>query len=322
MTKKKETNNKNHFKIPEDVKSFLKLNFKSFKKHSKHYYDSKKELTNAYYAQYLDYMPEVIKLLVNYGHLNDVKETKEKIYEKITDEKFVKYLKKVIKNDESFDNMELLPNVIYEIILISNKQAEEENKENPDQTVSYDFSDLVEVSRLILKKKIKKMEKLGIDDAVAFDTLSVIPTTTILKKSQYFRIRQLFNVIYGHAKDKEIKFDKLIKVILKDDKDYISSIIAFALLERKEKIVNFTDTQKRLFNDITEWCFTSMEDMKSKDIQRILQAYVDSRKKDEAQNKDTNRRYYISSLPSTDYPNIINVVTKMCDANEDMKKYF
>ena len=184
------------------------------------------------------------------------------------------------------------------------------------------MSDVVEISKLILNKKIKKFKKAGLDEDLAFDVLSIIPTPEVLKKSKFHYIRNLFVTLYAHAKEKEIDFGRVIKCLFKNNDEYIPEIITFALLERKEKITSFTDTQKKLFNNITEFCFKTMEDMKKDEIQNILNAYVESRKRDESQNKDANRRYYISSLPEKDYPHIIKVVSKMCDKDENIKKYF
>ena len=65
-----------------------------------------------------------------------------------------------------------------------------------------------------------------------------------------------------------------------------------------------------------------MEQLKKGEIYAILKVYSDVRKKDESQNKDTNRRYYISSLPESDYPKILKVVNRICEADETLKKYF
>lgn len=326
MAKRKEKEAENskqkQFRIPEDAEKLAKLNFKKFKKKSGDYYDSKKELKRAYWAQVIDLLPESITLIVRYGHLEAVKETKEAIYAKITDADFIKYLKKELKNDAEFDNMELLPIIIYDIATAANKQIEAEKAENPETEVEIDLSDLLEISQIILKKKIKKMKKAGVDEAVAFDILSTIPDAKILQKSQYFHIRALFTVLYEHAKDKEINFEKIMDIIFKGREEYIGSVITFALLERKEKIGNFNDSQKKLFNDITEYCFKTLEGMKKDTIAGVLKAYVDARKRDEAQNKDTNRRYYISSLPETDYPKILKAVEKIVGGDEEMKKYF
>ncbi len=319
MSKKNEKQKTRGFKIPEDARKLAKLTMKKFKKENDEYYDGKKELKKGYYYQILDYLPASIQLIVRYGHLNDVQETKSAIYDKLTDLDFVKFLKKEIKNGLEFDNMELFPNVIYDIIK-SAKKAMEDDRANGEES-EYDLDDLIELSELILKKKLKKMSKEHIDEKVAFDALSIIPTPIILKKSQAYHIRSLFNVLYEHAKRVEIDFGKLIKILLKDD-EQLGAVITFALLERKEKIVNFTDGQKKLFNDITEFCFKELEDMKKDDIYKVLKYYTDVRKRDESQNKDTNRRYYISSLPESDYPKIIKVVERICNSNENLKKYF
>ena len=112
-----------------------------------------------------------------------------------------------------------------------------------------------------------------------------------------------------------------MKLVFKDE-EYIGSVITFALLERKEKIATFSEGQKKLFNDITEYCFKKMENMSKDDIGSILKAYVENRQRDDKANRDTNRRYYISSLPENDFPKILKVVERMCSANEDIKKYF
>lgn len=321
MAKDEKRNDRKEFKIPDEVKKLAKLSFKKFKKTDGDYYDSKKDLRKAYYAQIVDLLPAAIALIIKYGHIEAVKEVKELIYEKITDPKFVKYLRKEIKAGSEFDNMILLPTIIYDIVGEAHKAAEAAKADDPDTETTFDVDDLVQVSRDILKKKIKKLTKAGVDEAVAFDVLSVIPTTKILAKSQQYHIRRFFTVLYEHAKTKEIKFEKIMKEVFKDG-DYVNSVITFALLERKEKIANFTDTQKKLFNDITEYCFSTMEEMKKDEIYDILKSYTDVRKRDESQGKDTNRRYYISSLPESDYPRILKAVDRLCDTDEKLKKYF
>lgn len=321
MAKDKRNDRNKEFKIPDDVKRLVKLNFKKFKKNEGDYYDSKKDLKRAYYAQIIDLIPAAIGLVIKYGHVEAVKEIKDKIYEKITDPKFVKYLRKEIKDGCEFDNMILLPTIIYDIVAEAHRAAEAAKAENPDTETSFDVDDLVQVSRDILKKRIKKLTKAGVDEGVAFDVLSVIPTPKILVKSPQYHIRRFFTVLYEHSKTNEVKFEKIVNEVFKDDA-YKNAVITFALLERKEKIANFTDTQKKLFNDITEYCFSTMEEMKKDEIYDILKSYTDVRKRDESQGKDTNRRYYISSLPESDYPRILKTVNRLCENDDKLKKYF
>lgn len=321
MSKKhhdKEKKQHNGIKIPEECKKLLKLTFKKFKKENEDYFDSKKELKKSYYSQIVDYLPETISTIVKYGYLDEMKDEKNEIYSKITDPEFIKYLSKEIeKNDLEFDNITIFPLIVVDI----SEEAKKATSES-DGNEKFDLSDLVSLSKLILKKKIKKFKKAGIDEDLAFDVLSVLPTTKILAKSQYFHIRRLFSVLYQHAANKEVDFEKIMKNLFKENEQYICSVITFALLERKEKISSFNDSQKQLFNNITEYCFKTMEEMEKDEIQSILKAYCDARKRDESQSKDTNRRYYISSLPESDYPKILKVVTKMTNDNDELKKYF
>lgn len=321
MEEKNKNGNRKDFKLPDEVKSFIKIDFKRFKKKEGDYYDSKKQLKKAYFAQLVDLLPQVLAVLVKNGNAPSVRENRNAIYKKICDVDFLKYLRKEIKKGCEFDNLILLPTVCYDIVMEAKRQEAARNADNPDQEVTFDVSDVVGLADDILKKKVKKLKKDGIDETVAFDILCVIPTPKILQRSQQYHIRRFFTVLYEHAKTKEINFAKIVKHVFKDE-DYIPSVITFALLERKEKIGNFTETQKKLFNDITEYCFTTLEEFKKDDIYAVLKAYVDIRRRDENQGKDTNRRYYISSLPESDYPKILKTVTRLCDLNELNKKYF
>ena len=310
------------FKVPESAKKLANLNFKKFKKANKNYYDGKKELMKAYFAQIIELLGEPIVLITRYGHLNEMKEIKMAIYEKMTDPDFIKYFKKEIKSDLELDNLELVPYLINDMVRIASEQvAEDKATEGVD--TEYDMTDLIEVSQLILKKRLKKMEKANVNAKLAFDVLSTIPDPSLLKRNQNHHIRKLFNVLYEHAKTVEVPFEKIIKIVLKGgEEDYTASIITFALLERKVKIANFTDSQRKLFNDITEWLFKTMEEMSREEIVNILRNYAEIRKRDAAQNNDDNRRFYISSLPSEDYPKILRAVERVVERDETLKKFF
>ena len=55
--------------------------------------------------------------------------------------------------------MILLPTIIYDIVGEAQKAIAAEKVENPDSDVTFDLDDLVEISRDILKKRIKKLKK-------------------------------------------------------------------------------------------------------------------------------------------------------------------
>lgn len=313
--------NNRKVRINDDAKEFAKLTLKKYKKKNDGYFDSKKELKESYMLHLVDILPGTIEFVVKYGYIDDetVQETKEAIYAKLVDEKFVKVLKKEIKNDNKIDNIKLLPIIIKDILLAAEKQNATMLAQDPNAKV-YDMSDLIELSQMILKKKLKKMEKAGVDSNIAFDVLSIIPTTDVLSSSQNYRIHMFYEALYEHSKSKVIPFEEIIDIIVGEE--YYPIFIAFALLERKEKFGKLTDNQKSFYLAVSTWCFNTMEQLSKDEIEAILKTYVSSRKKDESQGRDSNRRYALGSLSETDYPRIIKTINRMISENDSIRKYF
>ena len=320
MSKNKQNGNRK-ISIPNDAKDFAKITFKKYKKHNEDYYDSKKELKQSYFSYLFELLPETINFIVKYGYIKDdeVKETKDAIFAKLCDEDFVKKLTKEIKNDNKPDNIKLLPIVIKEILVTTDKTNTEMLAKDPSAKI-FDMTDLVELSQLIMKKKMKKMAKAEIDIKLAFDVLSVIPTEEALKSSSNYRIHILYDVLYEHAKVREIPFKKIMDIII--DPEWYPVFILFALLERKEKFGYLTDSQKQFYVAITSWCFDTLENLPKEDIENVLNKFVEARKRDEANGKDANRRYALASLSESEYPRIVKTINKMIANNDSIKKYF
>lgn len=308
-------------KINGDAKTFASASLKKYKKHNGDYFDSKKELKASYSMYLIDLLPDTIEFVVKYGYINkeEVQEVKTAIYQKINDPEFIKILKKELKNDNKIKNIKLLPIIIKEILMEAKRVNDAALAEDPNAKI-YDMSDLVELSQMILKKKMKKMEKAGISSSVAFDVLSIIPCDDALESSQFYRIHALYDCLYEHAKGTAFSFADLMSILI--DEEYYPVFITFALLERKEKFLKLTDAQKSLYLDISNWCFKTMEkDLKKEEVESIIKTYVAGRKRDESQGKDGNRRYALSSLSAEDYERINKVITKMIAEDDSIKKY-
>lgn len=315
---------KNH-QIPDIVKEFANTSFKKFKKHEKDYYDSKKQMKNDYYENLICDIGTVINWILRNGHIQnpEIQDIKSKCYAKFAGEEgpeFIKYLTKSVKNyGYDIENIEYLPIILHEMIRDILKYNEHVNEEEGQRPMDPP-DDLYELSELILKKRIKKAKKKGIPDDLAFDLLGIMPVPKAAKYSAYFRVRGIFDLLYLYAaKTPDLMFDKIIEFLF-DEEDY-KFVIGYALQERKEKYKTFTETQKKLFNDISTWVFTALEDMQKDEIEDILRNYIRVRKRDAKQGKDSNRRYYISSLPESIYPRIYKVVSKIKDGNKDVSKY-
>ena len=308
------------FRIPDDALKMAKTSLKKFKKKNDDYYDGKKEMKKAYYEELVDLLPDTIALLVRYGHVKEVQEIKDQLYEKLVDPQFVKVLKHLIEDKVDVKNIKMLPIVIRDIVHMA-KQQEAKDKETDVNAEGYDVEDLIELSKLILKKKIKKMKNEGIDEDVAFQCLSVIPCDKVLEDKQVnYRLRVLMNVLYELAKTKEIEFGKVIGMLIPEK--YASVVILFCLLERKDKFASFNENQQKFFIQINGWIFDVLEDMERNQVESILNTYVDTRKRDESNGRDGNRRYFLKSLPETDYPRVRKVIDRMLESDSSVEKYF
>jgi hypothetical protein len=314
-------NNGKEIHIDDDVKEFSKITLKKYKKKYADDYDSKKELKDDFYLYLTDRLPKAIEFLVKFGYLKQepIPEIKDSIFSKLTDEGYVKFLKKLLKNGDKIENIKLLPIIIKEIVEITNKFNTEQLAANPNAEVA-DVSDLIELSQIIMKKKLKKFEKEGIDAALAFDILSVIPKDNVLDRAQNYRIHLLMDVLYEHAKGKTVPFANIMNIVVGEE--YYPMIVVFALLERKEKFGTLTDSQKVLYLDISNWVFNTMEKEFSKEqLTECMNLYIRSRRRDESQNKDGNRRYALSTLSETDYPRINAFIKKLIADDDTLQKY-
>ena len=165
------------------------------------------------------------------------------------------------------------------------------------------------------------MKNEGIDEDVAFQCLSVIPCDKVLEDKQInYRLRVLMNVLYELAKTKEIEFGKVIGMLIPEK--YASVVILFCLLERKDKFASFNENQQKFFIQINGWIFDVMEDMERNQVESILNTYVDTRKRDESNGRDGNRRYFLKSLPESDYPRVRKVIDRMLESDSSVEKYF
>ena len=307
-------------RINDDVKDFAKMTLKKFKKENDDFYESKKETKLSYYMYLIDLLPDVIEFVTKYGHVQqqDVQDMKTLIYQKLTDYDFIKVLKKEIKNKNKIKNIKLLPIIINEILAEAKRVNDQRLAEDKNAEI-YKMGDIQELLELILKKKLKKFAKAGIDKATSVDVLATIPCDDALTISQFYRIKSFYDCLYEHVKGVAIPFEKIMELLV--DEEYYPLFVSFALLERKERFSKFTEAQKTLYVDISSWCFKVMESSKSDTIKSIINVYINGRKRDDSQGKDSNRRYNLSTLVPDDYPKITKVINAMLSHDESIKKY-
>lgn len=322
---------KKEIKIPKDVKRFGTLTLKEFKKKIATYeFDSKKEAKEAFELYLLDLLPDTIEFLVKYGHINrdEVREVKESCFARIIDTDFVKRIRKELKDENDIKNIELLPILFREIFSEAQKANTAALAKDPNAEL-IDLSDVEELTvKYIVKKKMKKLVKAGVPEAFAFDMLTIVPCKEAWGYSQFYRIHSLYDCMYEHVKKGNLnaaRFSQLMETLI-DVKvipeELIPYFIVFALLERKEKFSKLTDEQRPLYTEITTWCFKTMENnLKKVQVEEIISLYVSSRKRDDAQGKDSNRRYTLSTLSAQEYERISKIVNNFIVKDESVKKY-
>lgn len=311
-------------RMNDDVKAFIKMSPKKFKKENKYRLEdcSKKEkkqvlkdIKREYYDELVELLPATLKFAISCGHHRDNAEAMEKIYEKLFDAGFVKYLYKEIKDGADITNINVLPALVTSFI-------SKVKRDQPEKAELFATEELHDLLNIIFKKKIKKMTKKGIPEKQAFDYLSILPNVEVLAKGAYYYTARLFTAMYEYAASEEVDFERIMKILFKtedEDKD-LSALDLFILLERKDKITNFNDGQKALFNKITNWALEDIEKHKTSDVERIIRTYINRRMEDAKNNKDSNRRIYLSSVSETEYPKIFKVINSLSE-NETFKKY-
>jgi hypothetical protein len=167
----------------------------------------------------------------------------------------------------------------------------------------------------------KKLKKKDVDEDVAFDVLSIVPTPKVLEGKQFrYRMGNVMKVLYEHAKTKEISYENIIESVI--PVEYASQVISFNLLERLSRTQNFNDSQKKFNAQVTEWVFTTMESMDRSSIEAILKTYVDIRKRDLANNNDADRRFLLKSVPEDEFPNLKKVINNYMETHQDDVKFF
>lgn len=313
-------------KIPEIVLEFAKADFKKYKKKNKKkssFALSKKDLRDGFYTELMVGLPDVIDWLVYYSYIDDpdVNKCKEAIFAKLANTDFIKAITKEIKSGTKIKNSKLLPIVLKDMLdKIAAINAERLN-ENPEAEV-YQTEDLIKLSKLTMKKPLKKLIKAGIDPDMAYDILSVLPTEEVLcahNHKHIYRYHIFFQTLYEIAKTKAVPFGKIMEVLIDEDKYLLFSM--FALTEKKEKFSRLTESQKILWSDISEWSLSIVEGASRSEIKDFVVNYVNTRKRDEARGRDGLRRFQLSALSEADYPNLAAVIQKLKIKDPSIEKY-
>lgn len=320
--------------MPSEVKEFYKLKKKTVAKQS--VYLNKKQVTKEYYKRLImDDLPEVIDALVYHGNEEEVAAAKPFIYARLLHtesyhkneedripykrDEFMKFFKKFVEESkDDIKNIELFPVIVSDICRIVAQQEAEEREENPDTKDYYDIDDIIDISMMIVKKKVKKLTSEGVSKEIAFDALSCVPSSKLLDKGTRY-MRKLMQCLYAHADKEEVDFPTIVNYVVTSKK--YPSFITYLLLDRKSNVVDYSDSQKELDHKINKWCFDKLNTMDEAQIYEVFKAYFRYRKRDKAAGKDSARRFFLSDVPSEDYPRVVQVLNKLKQQDPSVEEF-
>ena len=234
------------------------------------------------------------------------------------------------KNPDSYPNMIYLPYMIMNtLVYYSSENISEEDKEIGK---NLDSESLIEFCEKILKKEIKRYRNMGLDDDIAYQMATVIPTTKLFKNNRQW-YKKLIQTMYNIAESKEVDVDAVIKAVIKIDKKKKSSVAKkdflegffseFILQKSSNKNLKMTDTQKQLHEDLIERTLVYLDNLKGRKLREILKQYIKRRKTAESYKNDTKRviKFTDHANSNSPYVNIKKVVQDLIADNSSNELY-
>lgn len=248
----------------------------------------------------------ISKFYFEKGWKQENKPTIELLTKIFADEKTFKVLKYMNKQKEIYKmDLGLIPLIMGAITIIEDEELVE---------------DYVKLVRKVLKPRVKEIsKKVNMDKDVLYDLLVIYPLQEVVKPQfcGYYADRML-SKLYVLAKEEEItletkEFKKLFKLLF--GKEELSYIAVAALLQRKETINGFNENQLKLWNNVTSFALSVLEDCDKQELEKRLKFY-NSRC---AYNPNIARRIDLNTL-GEDYPKITKVLKKLSKDTSDKQK--
>lgn len=312
---------------------FGELTMKAYKKQSKKngtdYFTSKKELRESYYDYLNRLLPYAINYLVAFGYRTDedIQTIKNGVFEKLYSDEYKKYVALIadtVSDDvNNLENAQFLPIIIKDLLCKMDEQNQLIRAEDPKAPI-YEADNLVDLSRVIMKKKLKKMKKSGVNKDLAFDVLSIIPVSDALDFSSRYRMNAMNGCLMAHsvklAETTEIPVNEIFDIVFDDEVRY-GFVISYLLLAGKDQFTKLSEAEQKTYLAITKWALGKMEAMKPNEVYAILTYYIKVRVQDKSQGKDYARRLVLTDIPESEYPKTKKVIDKYAlELSDENKK--
>lgn len=278
----------------------------------------------------LQSLESIINFYLREAHNPKSKETLTELYSRLATPIFAKSLVQLLKLDDK-------PQIDLAIVAVINgflesgyMNIDKEAANADEQTALRD--ELLEYYNIFVSKLLKKRTKFvasetGLNEDFIKELLVIVPHPGIIKNDKYIgvHVNNIMRKIYLLSKDNDLgldsfkKYKKLFTEIF--GKENLQFVAIAILLERKSIIRNFNEAQTAIWNQLTEFALTVIEDNKKKDIRDlIVDRFIALRLKEEERGRDSARRIQFSSVAEKAYPKIHEVYTDL-NEKEKMRKF-
>jgi hypothetical protein len=232
------------------------------------------------------------------------------------------------KSPETYPNMIYLPFMIMNtLVYYASDSISEEEKEIGKQL---DNEKLIKFCEKVLKKEIKRYEKFGLDQTIAYQIATVIPTAKLLKSNRNW-YKKLIQQMYDIAENEDVDIDLILKAVSKIDKkriinkkDFLEGFFTeFILQKSSNKSAKYTDKQKELHDGLIERSLIYMDNLKPRKLKDILKTYIKRRKTAEEYKNDGKRviKFTDHAHSNSPYATIKEVVQELIEDNSSNELY-
>lgn len=251
------------------------------------------------------------------------KDTLDKLYERMSDPKFPAAIKKILKRGKKEEDIKLDCGFAVVINGFIEYNAKAEHK--VDDEIISEYIDIIDK---LLSKQAKKLAKsLDLDTDVVREILVVAPSKDYISNEKFVGIysQRMLRKFYvmsanadkplGLATTKQVK--KLFAKIF--GKDLLDVIAVNVLLEKREYMEKYNESQTAVWNLMTQFAVDVIESQDKKHVYELVKYYIDRRRRDDQHQRDAARRISLAGLPAEDYPRIAKAVSKF--KNGKLNKY-
>lgn len=291
---------------------------------------NEKKLRNTYSEAAIDGLNKAVKILAENAPDNKkVLKVKDAVDNILCNPEVMKRVAKLYrKNPKNYPNLIYLPHMIMNTLVYYSQETLSEEEKAIGQ--SLDTAGLIEFCEKILKDQIRRYRKLGVDDEVAYQLATVIPTTKLLKNGRQW-YKKLIQSLYMIAEKDNVDVGTILMAVAKIDKEkginkkeFLEGFFSeFILTKSSNKNHSFNDSQKELHETLIEKTLEYLDNAKGRKTKEILKTYIKRRKTAESYKNDTKRviKFIDHAHSNSSYTNLKSVVQELIADNSSNELY-